>query len=94
MKKKWLVLVAVLALVAFGSAAAAVTFVTIGSGGVGGTYYPLGGAMAEILSKADIGVKATSRSTAASKENCRLVASGKAQIGMSMGSTLYQAIRA
>ncbi|WP_024822031.1 MULTISPECIES: TAXI family TRAP transporter solute-binding subunit [Aminobacterium] len=91
MKKKWIALIAVLALIALGATAAAVTFITIGSGGVGGTYYPLGGAMAEILTKADIGVKATSRSTAASKENCRLVASGKAQIGMSMGSTLYQA---
>jgi TRAP transporter TAXI family solute receptor len=91
MNKKWIALIAVLALVVFGSAATAVTFITIGSGGVGGTYYPLGGAMAEILTKANIGIKATSRSTAASKENCRLVASDKAQIGMSMGSTLYQA---
>ena len=70
---------------------AATTFVTIGSGGVGGTYYPLGGVMAELLTKANVGIKATSRSTAASKENCRLVASNKAQIGMTMGSTLYQA---
>ena len=67
----------------------AVEFVTIASGGVGGTYYPLGGAMAEVLSNAGIDVKANSRSTAASKENCRLIASGKAEIGMSMGSTLW-----
>ena len=52
---------------------AATTFVTIGSGGVGGTYYPLGGVMAELLTKANVGIKATSRSTAASKENCRLL---------------------
>lgn len=74
-----------------GAAYAATTFITIGSGGVGGTYYPLGGVMAELLTKSNAGIKATSRSTAASKENCRLVASDKAQIGMTMGSTLYQA---
>ncbi|HPE65326.1 MAG TPA: TAXI family TRAP transporter solute-binding subunit, partial [Synergistales bacterium] len=37
-------------------------------------------------------VRATSRSTSASRENCRLVASGRAHIGMTMGSALYQAI--
>ena len=73
------------------SAAGAVNFVTIASGGKGGTYYPLGEAMAKVFSNADINVKATFRSTAASKENCRLVASGRAQVGMSMGSTLWQA---
>jgi len=79
-------------ILALASAAFATTFITIGSGGVGGTYYPLGGAMAEVLSNANIDVKATSRSTSASRENCRLVASGRAHIGMTMGSALYQAI--
>ncbi|MCF4114586.1 MULTISPECIES: TAXI family TRAP transporter solute-binding subunit [Dethiosulfovibrio] len=90
MKRKAIAL-ALLFAVALTGTAMAKTFITIGSGGVGGTYYPLGGSMAEVLTKADIDVKATSRSTAASKENCRLVASGRAQIGMTMGSTLYQA---
>lgn len=91
MKKKYLALCLVLVMAFAGAAYAATTFVTIGSGGVGGTYYPLGGVMAELLTKSKVGIKATSRSTAASKENCRLVASNKAQIGMTMGSTLYQA---
>jgi len=89
--KRFLVPLAIAAVLAFSAAAFAVTFITIGSGGVGGTYYPLGGAMAEVLNKAGIDVKATSRTTAASKENCRLVASDKAQLGMTMGSTLWQA---
>lgn len=89
--KKILLPLAVTVLICFASAAFAVDFVTIGSGGVGGTYYPLGGAMADVLSKADIGVKATSRSTAASKENCRLLAGKKAQLGMAMGSSLFMA---
>ena len=72
-------------------AMAAQTFVTIGSGGVGGTYYPLGGVMAELLSTGGVDIRANSRSTSASRENCRLVASDQAQIGMTMGSTLWQA---
>lgn len=91
MKRKYLALGLVLIMVFAGAALAATTFITIGSGGVGGTYYPLGGVMAELLTKGGVDIKATSRSTAASKENCRLVASNKAQIGMTMGSTLYQA---
>ena len=89
--KRFMLPLAVAALVFFAGSAFAVTFITIGSGGVGGTYYPLGGAMAEVLNKAGIDVRATSRSTAASRENCRLLADGKIQLGMSMGSTLYQA---
>lgn len=71
--------------------ALAMTFVTLGTGGVGGTWYPLGGVMAEVLSNSGIGVKATSRATGASQENCRLLASERVQVGMSMGVTLYQA---
>lgn len=91
MNKKFLALGLAFVMLFAGVAYAATTFITIGSGGVGGTYYPLGGAMAELLTKGGVNIKATSRSTAASKENCRLVASDKAQIGMTMGSTLYQA---
>ena len=91
MKKRTLAL-ALIGLLVMASGAFPATFITIGSGGVGGTYYPLGGAMAEVLSNAGIDVKATSRSTSASRENNRLVAADRAQIGMSMGSALYQAI--
>lgn len=90
--KKGILALALVGIMVFASAGFASTFITIGSGGVGGTYYPLGGAMAEVLTNADIGVRATSRATSASRENCRLVASGRAQIGMTMGSALYQAI--
>lgn len=89
--KTWTSLCAITAFLLSVSTASAATFITIGSGGVGGTYYPLGGAMAEVLTNANIDVKATSRSTAASKENCRLLARDRAQIGMVMGSTLWQA---
>lgn len=90
--KKRILAFALIGVLALASAGFATTFITIGSGGVGGTYYPLGGAMAEVLTNAGIDVKATSRATSASRENCRLVAADRAQIGMSMASTLYQAI--
>ena len=85
------VLSILLVFVMCGTTAAAQTFVTIGSGGVGGTYYPLGGVMAELLSNGGVNIRANSRSTSASRENCRLVASDQVQIGMTMGSTLWQA---
>ena len=91
MKKRVLALGLVLVFALGGTALAAQTFVTIGSGGVGGTYYPLGGVMAELLTKGGVDIRANSRSTSASRENCRLVASDQAQIGMTMGSTLWQA---
>ena len=47
--------------------------------------------MAELLSNGGVGIRANSRSTSASRENCRLVASDQAQIGMTIGSTLWQA---
>jgi len=67
------------------------TFITVVSGGIGGTYHPFGIAMAEMLSRSDIGVRANSRATSASRENCRLIASDQAQVGMTMGFVLWQA---
>jgi len=91
MKKHMLALGLFFVFALSGTALAAQTFVTIGSGGVGGTYYPLGGVMAELLTKGGVNIRANSRSTSASRENSRLVASDQAQIGMVMGSTLWQA---
>lgn len=91
MRKTKITLMACALFFAIVNSALALDFVTIGSGGVGGTYYPLGGSMAEILNNAKIDVKATSRATSASRENCRLLARDAVQIGMVMGSTLWQA---
>ena len=64
--KKSILALALIGVLAFASTGFAATFITIGSGGVGGTYYPLGGAMAEVLTNAGIDIKATSRATSAS----------------------------
>ncbi|WP_299980294.1 TAXI family TRAP transporter solute-binding subunit, partial [Desulfobacula sp.] len=47
-----------LALVFTGVAIAKTTFISIGTGGTGGVYYPYGGGVAEIWSKNVKGVKA------------------------------------
>jgi len=91
MNKKCLVLIVGALVFLMASVGWAIAYVTIGTGGIGGIWYPLGGAIAEVLTNSGIGVKATSRATGASQENCRLVASGRIQVGMSMGIALHQA---
>nr|WP_206529759.1 TAXI family TRAP transporter solute-binding subunit [Brevibacillus sp. SYP-B805] len=51
----------------------------IATGGTGGTYYPLGGGMAEQITK-NAGITATAQSTGASAENLRLIRDKKADI--------------
>ncbi|MDA5109124.1 TAXI family TRAP transporter solute-binding subunit [Brevibacillus thermoruber] len=51
----------------------------IATGGTGGTYYPLGGGMADLIGK-NAGVTATAQATGASAENIRLIRDKKADI--------------
>ncbi len=82
-------LCAVLALVV--PAAARTTFISIGTGGTGGVYYPYGGGLAEIWSKNVPGVKAVAEVTGASVENVKLAHRGETVIGEVMGDVAYQA---
>ncbi|MFD1735567.1 TAXI family TRAP transporter solute-binding subunit [Bacillus salitolerans] len=54
-------------------------FVSIVTGGTGGTYYPLGGAMADIITD-NTGIEATAQSSGASAENMQTLADGEADI--------------
>ena len=65
--------------------AAKTTFVSIGTGGTGGIYYPYGGGVAEIWSKYVPGVKAVAEVTGASVENVKLAHKGETVIGEVMG---------
>jgi TRAP transporter TAXI family solute receptor len=57
--------------------------ITIATGGTGGTYYPCGGGMGEMLrKKLDIIEAATAEVTAGSVENIQLVNRGKADLGL------------
>lgn len=66
-------------------AGARTTFVSIGTGGTGGVYYPYGGGVAEIWSKHVKGVKAVAEVTGASVENVKLAHKGETVIGEVMG---------
>jgi hypothetical protein len=66
-------------------AAAKTTFISIGTGGTGGIYYPYGGGVAEIWSKYVKGVKAVAEVTGASVENVKLADKGETVVGEVMG---------
>ena len=73
------------------SAPARPTFISIGTGGTGGVYYPYGGGLAEIWSKNIKGVKAVAEVTGASVENVKLAHRGETVIGEIMGDVAFQA---
>ena len=58
--------------------------ISITTGGTGGVYYPLGGGMANILSKYVPGMTATAEVTGGSVDNLKLIAAGKSEVGFSM----------
>ena len=74
-----------LTLIFTGTAIAKTTFISIGTGGTGGIYYPYGGGVAEIWSKNVKGVKAVAEVTGASVENVKLAHKGETVIGEVMG---------
>jgi uncharacterized protein len=64
---------------------------SIATGGTGGVYYPMGGGMANILSKYIPYLEATAEVTTASVDNCRLVSAGKADLAFIMADTGWDA---
>lgn len=57
-------------------------FVNIGTGGTAGTYFPLGGAFAEIWNQNIDGINATAQSTGASVANINLLQDGKIEVAI------------
>jgi TRAP transporter TAXI family solute receptor len=64
---------------------------SIATGGTGGVYYPLGGGMANVISKHIPYTEATAEVTTASVDNCRLVGAGKAELALIMADTGWDA---
>lgn len=56
----------------------------IATGGTGGTYYPLGGAISQVWKDNVAGLDVTVTATGASVENLRLLASGETHLAMAM----------
>ena len=93
MKRLMTALVAVSLAFALASAGAQdkKTRISIGTGGTGGVYYPLGGGLAAILSKYLPGVDATAEVTAGSIANLQLIDGGKSEIGFTMADAAWDA---
>lgn len=91
--RKIVVLAFALALAACqqGERAAGRRFLSIGTAGTGGVYYPLGGAIAARLSVADPDRQYTAEVTGGSVENVNRVAKGEMDLGFSMAPTVYEA---
>ena len=83
---------AVTAVLAFGAAQAQQKTIAIGTGGTGGVYYPIGGALANLLSKNMPGVQATAEVTGGSVDNLKLINSGQSEIGFSMADAALDAL--
>jgi len=92
MKLKYLALA--LGLVLAGPAVAQqTTKLSIGTGGTGGVYYPLGGGIANVLSKYVPGLQATAEVTGGSVDNLKLLGAGRAELGLTMADAALDSLK-
>ena len=75
------------------SATALAQNISIGTGGTGGVYYPMGGGIAAVLSKYVPGMQATAEVTGGSVDNLKLIATGKPYVGFSMTDAAQDAFK-
>ncbi|HSG07939.1 MAG TPA: TAXI family TRAP transporter solute-binding subunit [Longimicrobiales bacterium] len=66
-------------------------FLSLGTGGTGGVYYPLGGALASRLSLADSSRQYTAEVTGGSVENVNRIVAGQIDIGFVLSVAAYEA---
>src|SRR5260221_3712156 len=99
MKRKGLVICALamgaaaMAGEAFGQGANQGLNIAIATGGTGGVYYPLGGGMANVLSKYVPGVQATARVTGGSVDNLKLIGSQQSEVALVMVDAALDALK-
>lgn len=67
-------------------------FLNIATGGTAGTYYPIGGAMAEIINKDVPNVNASAQATGASVANVNMLREGKVEIGIVQNDIAFYAV--
>ncbi len=67
-------------------------FLNIGTGGTAGTYYPIGGAIAEILNKEIPGMNASAQSTGASVANINMLSDGSVDLATVQNDITYYAV--
>ena len=76
-----------------GIAVAQQTNIAIATGGTGGVYYPMGGGMANVLSKYLPGVQATARVTGGSVDNLKLIGSEQSEVALVMVDAALTALK-
>jgi TRAP transporter TAXI family solute receptor len=87
-----------LAVIALGAALASSAMaqennIAIATGGTGGVYYPMGGGMANVLSKHLPGVQATARVTGGSVDNLKLIGSQQSEVALTMVDAALNALK-
>ena len=87
------ILVLIPILLITGPALARTEFISIGTGGTGGIYYPYGGGVAEIWNRYAPGVRAVAEVTGASVENVKLAHKGETVIGEVMGDVAVAGLK-
>jgi uncharacterized protein len=80
------------AAVVAGIAFAQVKAISIATGGTGGVYYPLGGGLANVLSKTIPGLQATAEVTGGSVDNLKLINSGQSELAFVMADAALDAL--
>jgi TRAP transporter TAXI family solute receptor len=68
-------------------------FISIGTGGTGGVYYPYGGALARLISEKVPCVQATAEVTGASVDNLKLLKQGKVDLAFTLADALAHSRR-
>jgi TRAP transporter TAXI family solute receptor len=76
-----------------GAAHAQQKTMSIGTGGTGGVYYPLGGAVANVLSKNLPNVQATAEVTGGSVDNLKLIGSRQSEVALVMVDAALDALK-
>ncbi|MFO7685085.1 MAG: TAXI family TRAP transporter solute-binding subunit [Desulfobacterales bacterium] len=71
---------------------AQMTYLSLGTGGTAGTWYPVGGVLAAAMSKSGT-VSVTAQASAASIENIRTVGAGERQLGMASSGLILFAVQ-
>ncbi len=98
--KKLVVLLIALALVFAGIgtvsyAGKAKVFLTMGTGGIAGTYYPFGGIVCSLITKnlkdTDLAVSAAAQSTGGSVDNINLMMRGQTELALAQNDVAYMA---
>src|SRR6476646_5215021 len=83
------------AVLAAGAPASAQKFVTIGTGGVTGVYYAVGGAVCRLMNKdrAKTGLRCSVESTGGSVFNVNAIKSGELEFGLAQSDVQYNAAK-